>query len=278
LLESANSRSKCNKGASKSSGDLRCSCVLSSGKKGEAMRHYKQITADERRTIAMLHYQGNNFTQIARVLGRHRSTISREYRRNLSERNSYESARAIEKTRARRSRSRKFCHYSNKNLAEVWKLLVQKHSPEQISNTLRLDGRLNISHETIYKFIWRNKKQGGFLYKHLRQSPKLRRKRYRSYDSRGQLAGKRPLEARPAGARNRSRTGHFEIDTVMGKGSLACLLTMVDRKTGFVHIQKMKKRNTFEANRAIFNVLHSGQLLNSCRIFCAQSDDGTDSF
>ena len=116
-------------------------------------------------------------------------------------------------------------------------------SPEQAAGWLRRKRQLSISHETIYRHIWRDRKKGGGLYLHLRCSPKQRRKRYGSYDSRGRLAGKRHIYERPAGAQNRSRVGHLEADTVIGNVSdKHCVLTFVDRKTGYVMIGKLEAR------------------------------------
>lgn len=55
------------------------------------------------------------------------------------------------------------------------------------------------------------------LHVHLRRANKRIRKRYRKYDSRERLAGKRHSSARPAGATNRSRIGQWEMDTVLGR-------------------------------------------------------------
>lgn len=106
-----------------------------------------------------------------------------------------------------------------------------------------------MSHETIYRHIWQDKAQGGDLWTHLRQSPKVRRKRYRSYDSRGRLANKRHISERPASVETRQYKGHWEIDTVMGKGSPDCIVTLVERKTGFLTIGKLKDRTTESLNR-----------------------------
>ena len=127
--------------------------------------------------------------------------------------------------------------------------LRQQWSPEQTAGWLRRT-ELSISHETIYRYIWRDRRQGGGLYLHLRCSPKQRRKRYGSYDSRGRLAGKRHLSERPAGAQHRSRVGHLEADTVIGNLSdRHCVLTLVDRKTGFVMIGKLETRTVEATNR-----------------------------
>ena len=118
--------------------------------------------------------------------------------------------------------------------------IKQQWSPEQAAGWLRRKRQLSISHETIYRHIWRDRKKGGGLYLHLRCSPKQRR-RYGSYDSRGRLASKRPLSERSAGATNRSRVGHLEADTVIGNISdKHCVLTLVDRKT--VMIGKLETR------------------------------------
>ncbi len=102
---------------------------------------------------------------------------------------------------------------------------------------------LAISHETIYRHIWTDKARGGTLHTHLRCAQKQLRKRYGAYDSRGRLAGKRPITTRPAGATNRSHIGHWEIDTVMGSSQGgACIMTMVERVTGFLIIGKLERR------------------------------------
>ena len=76
------------------------------------------------------------------------------------------------------------------------------------------------------------------------RSRKQLRKRYGAYDSRGRLAGKRPIATRPAGAEHRSRYGHWEGDTVLGESqSGACILTLVERKSGYTVIGKLTRRS-----------------------------------
>lgn len=129
-------------------------------------------------------------------------------------------------------------------------LLRRKLSPMQISGVLKRYRILSMSHETIYQHVWDDRRTGGDLHTHLRQAIKQRRKRYGHYDSRGRLAGKRPITDRPPGASNRSRIGHWEIDTVLGRGK-ACILTLVDRKTGFVQIGKLAARTKEEVWKAM---------------------------
>ena len=93
----------------------------------------------------------------------------------------------------------------------------EEWSPEQVSGHLRLERELAISHETIYRHIWRDLRNGGTLHEHLRGARKTCRKRYGRYDSRGRLAGKRMIGERPASVERRGQTGHWEIDTMMGE-------------------------------------------------------------
>ena len=205
---------------------------------------YHQITSEERYTIAALRREGFNAAEIARRLGRHRSTISREIRRNSSRWDgSYRPSKAIERANGRRSRSRRNQHFTKADFALVEKKLKEDWSPEQISGHLRLHGELSISHETIYIHVWRDKEAGGHLYRHLRCSPKLRRKRHNSYDSRGRLAGKRHISERPPHIEKRGAVGHWEIDTVVGQGAPDCVTTLVERRTGYALIGKLADRS-----------------------------------
>ncbi len=134
-------------------------------------------------------------------------------------------------------------------LFQKGRVLAQDGSPEQISGHLRLHGELSISHETIYTHVWRDKEAGGHLYRHLRCSPKFRRKRHNSYDSRGHLAGKRHISERPPCVDKRSAVGHWEIDTVVGKGAPDCVTTLVERKTGYALIGKLSDRTMFSTSQ-----------------------------
>jgi len=112
------------------------------------------------------------------------------------------------------------------------------------------NGALRISHETIYRRIRWDKKVGGDLWRHTRIMSKFCRKRYRSHDSRGVLPGKRGIAEWPAEVAHRQRIGHWEGDTVMGSDMRHCVLTLVERKTGFAIIKKLRARNTDEVTRA----------------------------
>src|SRR5712692_9129684 len=169
---------------------------------------YRQITFAERYTLGVLRRDGLSPAAIARTLGRHRSTILREVQRNHARRDgTYRPQLADWYARGRRSRSRRNRRFSAADWARVQTLVREDWSPEQIAGRLRSDQELAISHETIYRYIWGDKHQGGTLYRHLRGARKQRRKRYGRYDSRGRLAGKRWITERPAVVQARQELG-----------------------------------------------------------------------
>ena len=211
---------------------------------------YHQITSEERYTLGLLRQEGLCPAAIARALGRHRSSISREIRRNRSSSDgTYRPQLADWYARGRRSRSRRNCRFSPEDWATVEELLRQDWSPEQVAGWLARQDRLHISHETIYRYIWSDKHRGGSLYTHLRGARKQRRKRYGRYDSRGRLAGKRSITTRPAAVAARRQVGHWEGDTMLGAGqSGPCVLTLVERKTGYVVLGRLRARRAAEVN------------------------------
>ena len=220
---------------------------------------YVQLTYEERVMLSTLKRQGLSVREIARQLGRHFSTLYRELQRNSCSHidGSYRPSKADRRTCARRSRSRRNRHYTDDHFKLIRKLLRQKWSPEQISGHIRRFSLMNrhISHETIYQYLWRDKAEGGALWMHLRQSSKQRRKRYRSYDSRGRLADKRHISERPGSVETRRYRGHWEIDTVMGTGSTDCIVTILERKSGFIQIGKLRDRSTKSLNKKVIRLI-----------------------
>jgi IS30 family transposase len=217
---------------------------------------YRQLSPAERYMLAALRKQGLNKSQIARALGRHRSTVGRELGRNSTRADGrYRASTAQERANGRRSRSRRNRRFTAEDFARVDELLCRQWSPEQVAGHLAREGRLAISHETIYRHVWRDKQDGGTLYTHLRCARKRRRKRYGSYDSRGRLAGKRPISERPPGVETRQEVGHWEIDTVMGAGSKDCIVTLVERKSGLLLIGKLADRTTASLNRRVIHLI-----------------------
>lgn len=217
---------------------------------------YAQITSEERYMLAALRTQDVSQSEMARVLGRHRSSISREFARNacLYDR-CYRPSKAQERTNGRRSRSRRNRRFTAQDFTLVEEQLIEKWSPEQISGKLAADGVLSISHETIYRYIWEDKAAGGLLFRHLRCSPKIKRKRYGSNENRGRLTGKRHISTRPDAVETRQEVGHWEIDTVHSTGSLDCVLTLVERVSGLTLIGKLKDHTVASLNKRLISLI-----------------------
>jgi IS30 family transposase len=234
---------------------------------------YRQLTSEERYMLAALRRQGCTQSEIARLLGRHRSTICREVGRNSTRADGrYRAFTAQERTNGRRSRSRRNLRFSAADFALVEELLCRQWSPEQIAGRLRRAGLLLISHETIYRHVWRDKREGGVLYTHLRGARKRRRKRYGAYDSRGRLSGKRMISERPAEVEARDRVGHWEIDTVAGAGGKDCVVSLVERRSGLLLIGKLGDRTVESLNRRVIHLIrHCGAPFET-----VTADNGTE--
>jgi transposase, IS30 family len=151
-------------------------------------------------------------------------------------------------------------------------LLCRQWSPEQVAGHLARSGQLSISHETIYRHVWRDKREGGTLYTHLHGARKRRRKRYGAYDSRGRLAGKRLISERPASIEERRELGHWEADTVAGSGSKDCVVTLVERKTGLLLIGKLEDRTVWSLSRRVIRLIRR----QGGRFTTVTADNGTE--
>ncbi len=117
------------------------------------MRNYHQLTSEERYALSAMRKQGCTKAQIGRVLGRHRSTIGRELKRNTRKDGGYRPFTADERARGRRSRSRRNRQFGGAQWALVAQCLQEQWSPEQIAGRFKQDGLLSISHETIYRYV-----------------------------------------------------------------------------------------------------------------------------
>ena len=215
------------------------------------MNKYHQLTQEERYSITGLQRAGLSQADIARQMSRSPSTISRELSRNRTMHDGhYRAEKAQQYASARRRRARRRSWYSAAQWREVEALLRSKWSPEQIRGRLLASGKWCISHETIYRHILRDKKAGGTLFQCMRIMPKLRRKRYNGKDSRGVLAGKRHIGERGQAIDQRLHLGHWEGDTVIGRDKHHCILTLLERKSGYAVIKKMSSRTTAQVTRA----------------------------
>lgn len=133
--------------------------------------------------------------------------------------------------------------------------IKQDWSPEQISGWLKKHGHQAISHETIYKHIWADKKKGGTLYKHLRHYGKRYNKRGKGKAGRGCIPNRVDIKERPAIVEEKNRVGDWEGDTVIGKQGHSVLVTLVDRASKVVCMKKSPRKTADEVTEAVISKL-----------------------
>ena len=212
---------------------------------------YTQLTQEQRYQIYALLKMDHNGTEIAEVIGSHKSTISRELRRNCGLRG-YRPKQAHCKALSRHN------HRPARIVRETWKMIETKlcleWSPEQISGWLLRNQAVRVSHEWIYQYILADKLTGGDLYRHLR-CQKKRRKRYGSYDRRGILPNRVSIEERPDIVEQRQRIGDWEVDTIVGKGHHQAIVTLIERKSRFALLRKVERRTADQVRNALIDLL-----------------------
>lgn len=154
------------------------------------MRTYQQLTREQRYQIYALLKMGHSRTEIAEVIGLHKSTVSQELGRNHGQRG-YRPKQADWLATSRRRRVKRRIQPETRTLIES--LLRRDCSLEQVSGWLKKNNDIQVSHEWIYQHILADKRNGGDLYRHLR-CQKKRRKRYGSHDRRGKLTQTTSIE------------------------------------------------------------------------------------
>ena len=197
------------------------------------------MTRDTRCQIYALKATGKSYRSIAKQLGFHVSSVSREVKRNTGSRG-YRYAQADQKAKKRRSQaSQTFKKMTSTLISQIKEKLAQGWSPEQISGRFKADGFHKISHETIYKFVWKDKKAGGDLYKNLRHKAKKYNKRSSKTAGRGLIPNRVDIKERPTIVEKKERLGDFEGDTIIGAHHQGALLTHVDRASKYAFITKL---------------------------------------
>jgi IS30 family transposase len=205
--------------------------------------NYTQLTREQRYQIYALMKEGHNQTQIAANLACHKSTISRELRRNRGLKGYYP-YQADELAFDRQCEA-----YRSRIAWETWqlveRLLRQEWSPEQIAGRLKLEKQPTVSHECIYLYVYAEKRRGGTLHQHLR-SQKKQRKRYSGYIRRGQIPNRTSIDKRPQIVASKGRFGDWEADTIVGARHKGGILSVVERKSKLTRLRKLATKAAAE--------------------------------
>lgn len=191
---------------------------------------YKHLSLEERHYIEHEHKKGTSQTEIARILGRNQSNISRELARNIGKK-SYRHKQANNFAQERHKTKAKATKLTDHIEAMIENYLREDWSPEQIAGWLKSDGIISLHHETIYQYILADKKERGHLYKYLRHQNKTYRKRYGHARNRTGIPNRVDIDERPDEANKRERVGDWEADTIIGKNHKGAIVTLDDRKS-----------------------------------------------
>lgn len=234
------------------------------------MGHYTHLTLEEREMIMAFHHEGRGPSEIARMLGRDKSTISRELKRNHLWTRVYIAVRAQQKYEIRRIQCRPHMRLENPELFRlVHELFLEHHwSPEQIAGRIAIERpELKISTNTIYRAIYRHVLDyNRYVYdkglaRKLRHKGK-RRIRHREEELRGKIRISNPLCDRPEEANRRLRPGDWEADTVVGRIGGCCVVSLVDRRSRFLLLGKSKSKKAAPVCRAMISMLRNQPLLS----------------
>ena len=216
------------------------------------MRSYTQLTQEQRYQISALLQTEQTQSAIAEVLGVHKATISREVRRNHGQRG-YRPQQA-HRWALQRRQVKAHPRIAPPTWGAIDARLQEDWSPEQISGWLKQEQADSVSPEWIYQHILQDKATGGTLHQHLR-CRKRRRKRYGTYERRGQLVNRVSIDARPAEVNARRRIGDWEVDTIIGAGHQHALVSLTERRSRLTLLQKVTRKTAEEVSAAVRTLL-----------------------
>lgn len=213
------------------------------------------LTPEQRYTIDAMLRMGKNQKDIAMLIDKHKSVISRELKRNSSKNGQYTAKYAqmvCDERKERLKQNRKFTKEIQIRVEHY--LTHEQWSPMQITGRIRKDGLPMVSHERIYQHLREDKAHGGSLYKHLRHSLK-HRKRHLS-GKHISIKNRVSIDLRPSIVNEKGRFGDWEIDTIIGKENRGAIVTITERTTGFLLMEKLKKgKNAKSLAATVYNLL-----------------------
>lgn len=214
------------------------------------------LTQEQRYTIAVLKKEKRSQTYISKEIGVHKSTVSRELKRNKDGRSGeYKADLATKKCKERHTIKAKKVRLSQVVKDYISECLQQHWSPQQMVGRAKRDSQECVSTERIYQHLWADKKAGGSLYKHLRNQGKRYRKRGSTKDKRGCIVGRVGIEKRPEIVAQKERMGDLEIDLVIGEHHQKALLTINDRLTNKAIIRRVESKEASEIEKVLVQAL-----------------------
>jgi IS30 family transposase len=196
------------------------------------------LTLEQRHKIEAYRNMGISISEIAQFVGKDKSVISREIKRNSDQRSGCYKALLADKKSMNRHKTKLKKHALTAEVeASIVFYITKDYSPEQIVGRAKIDKIAMVSTERIHQYIWEDKRRGGVLFKHLRSKGK-------KYKKRGQIVGRVDICERPAIVEKKSRLGDLEIDLVIGKDHKGALLTINDRASGMLFMDKVESKES----------------------------------
>jgi transposase, IS30 family len=215
---------------------------------------YRRLCAADRRVIHNMSQGGSTQTEIGKAIGFSQGTISKELSRNKGKKG-YRGAQAQrfadERQGGKRSRARVVTGAIKE---QVEARLLVKHSPDQISKALALEG-LQVSHEAIYRHIGADKKAGGELWRELRINGRRRYRRRSKVGRCEKIPDRVDIDQRPAAVSERTRYGDWEADLIQGAGGSGYLLSVYERKSRLGKLFKLADKSSSETARGLVMTL-----------------------
>lgn len=217
---------------------------------------YHHLTRDLRCQLYTLKKRGDSVLTISKELKLHRSTLYREFKRNSGLRG-YRFKQANEKAIERRRTASCQKHKMTKLLTSIIEeKMALQWSPVQISGWLKLQNDSQaVSYESIYQYIWADKRKGGVLYKDLRHSGKKYNKRSKGSAGRGYIPNRVDIDERPSIVDQKVRLGDWELDTIIGTGQSGAIVSMVERTSKLTLLVRTSGKTSEEVTRALLNRL-----------------------
>lgn len=216
---------------------------------------YRQLTQIQRYQIFAYLETGSSQRQIASTLGVHSSTISREVRRNGHD-SGYDPAQAQTTSDRRRRTAWKVTKRLPSLIRWVTGQLIDEWSPQQISGFMAQANGVYVSHQWVYSLIRDDKARGGQLWKRLRLP---QQRRYQRHLAKRAGLGKIPhrvgIEHRPAEVGERRHIGHWEGDTVLKGHKESGLVTLVERRSGYLMAARLPRITADGTARAMIRLL-----------------------
>lgn len=230
---------------------------------------YRQLTQEQRYMIYALKQERCTQTRIAEVVQVHKSTVSRELRRNIRLKG-YRPGMAHRLAMARRCARHKPTKLTPHVKVRLRSYLLKEWSPEQIAGRLRLAGNFSISHQTIYRYLYHDKQCGRHLYKHLR-----RQRPYRKHDARRNnvpCVDRISIDERPAVVDQRVRLGDWEVDTILSRDQRSAVVSMVERVSKLTLLGRVPRHDAYHTSQCIIRMTRAVR----DRVLTITSDNGSE--